>query len=80
MSGNIFPLQRGKWQIPPSSFFNFNICDLGDLTQIMMDHFLINITLKKSLSQVLVAQSCNPSYTGDRDQEDCGLKPAQEKI
>jgi hypothetical protein len=25
---------------------------------------------------VLVAQSCNPSYSGGRDQEDCGSKPA----
>jgi hypothetical protein len=24
-----------------------------------------------------VAQACNPSYSGDRDQEDHGLKPAQ---
>jgi hypothetical protein len=26
---------------------------------------------------VLVAQSCNPSYSGGRDQEDHGSKPAQ---
>jgi hypothetical protein len=24
-----------------------------------------------------VALTCNPSYSGDRDQEDCGSKPAQ---
>jgi hypothetical protein len=24
-----------------------------------------------------VAHACNPSYSGSRDQEDCGLKPAQ---
>jgi hypothetical protein len=29
------------------------------------------------LSQVPVAHACNPSYSGDRDQEDHGLKPAQ---
>jgi hypothetical protein len=23
-----------------------------------------------------VAHACNPSYSGGRDQEDCGLKPA----
>jgi hypothetical protein len=28
-----------------------------------------------SLSQVLVAHICNPSYTGGRDQEDHGSKP-----
>jgi hypothetical protein len=26
---------------------------------------------------VLVAWACNPSYLGDRDQEDCSLKPGQ---
>jgi hypothetical protein len=25
-----------------------------------------------------VAHACNPSYSGDRDQEDHSLKPAQE--
>jgi hypothetical protein len=29
-------------------------------------------------SQVPVAHACNPSYSGGRDQEDHGLKPAQE--
>jgi hypothetical protein len=24
-----------------------------------------------------VAHACNPSYSGGRDQEDCGLKPVQ---
>jgi hypothetical protein len=24
-----------------------------------------------------VAHTCNPSYSGGRDQEDCGLKPAR---
>jgi hypothetical protein len=39
-------------------------------------------TKKKSVikdmnSQVLVAHTCNPRYSGGRDQEDHGLKPAQ---
>jgi hypothetical protein len=25
-----------------------------------------------------VAHTCNPSYSGGRDQEDCGLKPDRE--
>jgi hypothetical protein len=29
---------------------------------------------KKHQSQVLVTHACNPSYSGGRDQEDCGLK------
>jgi hypothetical protein len=31
---------------------------------------------KKKGSQVLVAYAYNPGYSGDRDQEDRGLKPA----
>jgi hypothetical protein len=31
---------------------------------------------EKIKSQVLVAHACNPSYSGSRDQGDCGLKPA----
>jgi hypothetical protein len=27
-------------------------------------------------SQALVTHACNPSYSGGRDQEDLGLKPA----
>jgi hypothetical protein len=33
-------------------------------------------SLKPHLGQVLVAHACNPSYTGGRDQEDLGSKPA----
>jgi hypothetical protein len=29
-------------------------------------------------SQTLVAHGCNPNYSGNRDQEDHGLKQAQE--
>jgi hypothetical protein len=32
---------------------------------------------KKERSQVPVGHACNPSYSGGRDQEDCGSKPAQ---
>jgi hypothetical protein len=28
------------------------------------------------MSQALVAHTFNPTYSGDRDQEDCGSKPA----
>jgi hypothetical protein len=38
--------------------------------------FRILKTLKLTPSQVLVAHACNPSYSGGRDQEDRGLKPA----
>jgi hypothetical protein len=32
---------------------------------------------KKNKSQALVAHSCNPSYSGGRNQEDCGSKTVQ---
>jgi hypothetical protein len=35
-----------------------------------------NNTLKR-LSWMLVAHACNPNYSGGRDQEDHGSKPAQ---
>jgi hypothetical protein len=41
---------------------------------------MVNIYLqrkKKRGSQVPVAHACNLSYSGDRDQEDHGSKPAQ---
>jgi hypothetical protein len=31
---------------------------------------------QKHLTQALVAHTCNPSYSGGRDQEDFGSKPA----
>jgi hypothetical protein len=32
----------------------------------------------KEISQPMsVAHACNPRYSGGRDQEDCGSKPAQ---
>jgi hypothetical protein len=33
--------------------------------------------LKLMQDWVLVTHACNPSYSGDRDQEDCSSKPAQ---
>jgi hypothetical protein len=35
-----------------------------------------HISLRYMDSWVLVAHTCNPSYSGGRDQEDHGLKPA----
>jgi hypothetical protein len=32
---------------------------------------------ERRVSLVLVAHACNPSYSGGRDQEDHGLKPAR---
>jgi hypothetical protein len=29
---------------------------------------------------MLVAHACNTSYSGSRDQEDCGLKPSWETL
>jgi hypothetical protein len=33
-------------------------------------------TIKPQIIQVLVAVTCNTSYSGGRDQEDYGLRPA----
>jgi hypothetical protein len=33
-------------------------------------------TLKNAFCWALVAHACNPSYSGGRDQKDCGSKPA----
>jgi hypothetical protein len=35
------------------------------------------LSFKREGGQVLVAHSCNPCYSGGRDQEDHGSKPAQ---
>jgi hypothetical protein len=37
----------------------------------------INILKMLLISQVLVAHTCNPSYSGGGDQEDCGSQPAR---
>jgi hypothetical protein len=37
---------------------------------------LTQYSIKNEWSQALVAHTCNPSYAGDRDQEDRDLKPA----
>jgi hypothetical protein len=36
----------------------------------------LKLPLKVSFTWVPVAHTCNPSYSGGRDQKDCGLKPA----
>jgi hypothetical protein len=38
-------------------------------------HYRINVETLKTC-WVPVAIACNPSYSGDQDQEDCSLKPA----
>jgi hypothetical protein len=40
-----------------------------------MKNELIKRRNNQNSCQVLVAHTCNPSYSGDRDQEDLGLKP-----
>jgi hypothetical protein len=38
------------------------------------------INSKELANQALVAHACNPSYSGGKDQEDHGLRPAQANI
>jgi hypothetical protein len=41
-------------------------------------HLTVLESIRSSLgSSVLVAQACNPSYSGGRDQEDGSLRPAR---
>jgi hypothetical protein len=40
-------------------------------------HLAESILIKRKMYWVLVAHICNPSYSGGRDQEDCGSKPGQ---
>jgi hypothetical protein len=46
-----------------------------------LDLYLLSVIysmgLKRKCSQVLVPHAYDPSYSGGRDQEDCGSKPAQ---
>jgi hypothetical protein len=37
-----------------------------------------NTLTKEKYKPVWVAQACNPSYSVDRDQEDCSSKPPQQ--
>jgi hypothetical protein len=43
---------------------------------------LLHIVTNKDIhfSQVLVAHACNPSYSGGRDQEDCGSNRLQDPV
>jgi hypothetical protein len=59
---------------PRNVIYSFNFCH-------PQEFLLTDSSLQKSVttSWALVAHTCNPSYTGDRDQEDDGSKPAQAK-
>jgi hypothetical protein len=41
----------------------------------LLDHRIFKKKNKKVFGQALVAHTCNPSYSGGRDQEDGGLRP-----
>jgi hypothetical protein len=51
----------------------FEISEFLDFWNICID---FSSTISRSFSWVLVAHACNPSYSGGRDQEAHGLKPA----
>jgi hypothetical protein len=44
----------------------------------LLDHRIFKKKNKKVFGQALVAHTCNPSYSGGRDQGDSGSKPAWE--
>jgi hypothetical protein len=48
--------------------------------QRLMLRVMVNLPIKSSFrSQASVAHTCNPSFLGDRDQEDHSSKPTWEK-
>jgi hypothetical protein len=44
--------------------------------QTLYTLYIKNYFKKNEFCQALVAHACTPSYSGGRDQEDCGSKPA----
>jgi hypothetical protein len=51
-----------------------------DLKHTQTNYFMENEYIKAMLRWRPVAHVCHPSYSGGRDQEECGSKPAQVKI
>jgi hypothetical protein len=51
----------------------------GEYTEIQR-HQVTSSAVEKQIGQTLVAHTCNPSYSGGRDQEDHGSKPVWTKI
>jgi hypothetical protein len=54
-------------------------CDVFSWLVLRKEGFIIRKWSKNRESWVLVAHTCNPSYSGGRDQEDHGSKPAPGK-
>jgi hypothetical protein len=50
---------------------------LWNRTKIVLDIEKHKPKLKTKIGQAVVDHACNPSYSGGRDQEDHGSKPAQ---
>jgi hypothetical protein len=46
-------------------------------TGVSSGKVIVNLARKRVNGQALVAYACNPSYSGVRDQEDRGSKPAR---
>jgi hypothetical protein len=53
--------------------------DMGDFITFWTFVYGVLKASNKKKSQALVVHTCNPSYSGGRDQEDHGSKPAQGK-
>jgi hypothetical protein len=43
------------------------------------DSFAVCLFSASSLSFEMEAHTCNPNYSGGRDQEDCGSRPTRQK-
>jgi hypothetical protein len=66
------PLAQGQGQVCEYKFKDLQVTE-RTCRRISVSEWIV----KNVLSQALVAHTCNPSYSGGRDQEDLGSKSAQ---
>jgi hypothetical protein len=74
---DVRPAQAGRQPQNNQSKMDWRCGSSAPALQAWSPEFKPQSHQKKKSSQVLVACPCNPSYMGDRDQEDRGSKPAQ---
>jgi hypothetical protein len=73
---------RGKFSMPPLPIWYYKellllLLLLFLVFYIFLSFIWLKIHKQHEMSQVPVAHTCNPSYSGGRDQEDSSSKPAQ---
>jgi hypothetical protein len=71
-----FSLAPNVWTIINLVYIQFLQIEHGSQTKLHLIRSPWGFK-KSNVNRALVAHACNSSYLGDRDQEDCGSKPAQ---